>query len=348
MKAVSIQTGAGHRSRRWFLKALALSLGARYSAVGQSTGSLPLGPLSDASGRIVSLDPSFDRLISKSAVIERLQTGGRWSEGPNWDEAHERLIWSDIPNNRQWSWNEADRSVSIYREPSRQTNGSCFDAQRRIICCEQVGRRVARYESEGSETVLADSWNGKPLNSPNDVVTHPDGGVWFTDPGYGNKGKLELKEAVYRIDPSSGSVDRVESSMGKPNGICFSEDFKRMYIADTGPDRPRPLYVFDVEDGRRLTNRRKFADVTLNGVDAGPDGQQVDQYGNLWASAGHSVEGVNGVHVFSPSGQRIGLVLLPEGCANVCFGGSDGHTLFMTATTSLYSVETRTRAAHGS
>ena len=325
--------------------AFASSLGAET----KPKASLPESWLKDSCQRIISLDPRFDRLISISARIHRLQTGSIWSEGPSWDPISNKLIWSDAPNNRQLSWSEVTAIPGDFRMPSNQTNGTCFDANNRLICCEQIGRRVMRYDSNGQNgTVLADQWQNKALNSPNDVVVHPDGGIWFTDPGYGNQGKFELKEATYRIDPKSGEIERVDHSLGKPNGICFSEDYTRMYIADTGPDRPRPLYVFDVIDGKRLANRRKFADVTYKGMDAGPDGQQVDKDGNLWASAGHGVDGVNGVHVFAPDGKRLGLILLPETCANVCFGGSKGNLFFMTATTSLYAIDVLTSRAHGS
>ena len=338
---------SGEQSRRWFLKAMAVVSVSRFAkAATPAKEKFAIGKLKDSGTRFVSFDPRFDRLVQKGAPISRLHSGCRWSEGPSWDNIEKRLIWSDVPNDRQWSWNEKSASVSVFREPSRQTNGTCYDAEHRMICCEQVGRRVARYDAQGKATVLVDQWQGLPMNSPNDVVVHPDGGIWFTDPGYGNRGTLELKEATYRIDPVDGKVERVDYSLGKPNGLCFSEDYKRMYIADTGKSEPKSLYVFDVVDGLRLENRRTFANVHVDGLVAGPDGQQVDVDGNLWASAGHGVEGVNGVHVFDPNGKRLGMVLLPEGCANLSFGGSDGKTLFMTATTSLYSVKTKTRAAH--
>lgn len=306
----------------------------------------PLGALPDSSLRLIALDSRFRRLINPAAVISRVQTGSVWSEGPAWSPAGGYLVWSDIPNNRQLRWLEEDGHVSVFRRPSHQTNGCAFDFAGRMYTCEQEGHVVVRHQTDGTQTVIASGAGGVRLNSPNDIVVHPDGGVWFTDPGYGGPNPLPQKEATYRIDPTSGAVERVEGTLIKPNGICFSPDFKRLYLADTGMVGPKALYVFDVVEGRRLANKRPFATIEHQGLVAGPDGQQTDIDGNLWASAGHGPDGVNGVHVFAPDGTRLGLILLPETCANVCFGGTARNRLFMTATSSLYAIDTQTRGAH--
>lgn len=313
-------------------------------------GSLALGALGDSGVRIVGLDERFDALMPKGAIIHRLQTGSQWSEGPAWHAAGRYLVWSDVPNNRQWRWLEEDGHVSEFRNPSNKTNGSTFDGQGRMICCQQIGRRIVRFEHDGSERVLASHIDGMPFCSPNDVVVHPDGSVWFSDAGYGVPKPLPQKEAIYRIDPEKGEVRRVDDSLVKPNGLCFSPDFKKLYVADTGPGKQedKVLHVFEVTPKGRLKNRQVFAGIKYNGLRAGPDGQQVDEQGNLWASSGHGVDGVNGVHVFAPNGELLGVILLPETCANVCFGGSGRGRLFMAATTSLYAVDTATRGAHGS
>lgn len=346
---------AGLFSRRRFLGAalvaapLVGSLG-RGAEAGAPSGRLPLGELADSGARIVALDARFEALLPKGEIIHRLQTGSQWSEGPAWNVAGRYLVWSDVPHNRQWRWLAEDGHVSEFRNPSNRTNGSTFDTEGRMICCQQIGRRVVRFEHDGRETVLASHTDGMPFCSPNDVVVHPDGSVWFTDAGYGVPKPLPQKEAIYRIDPAKGEVRRVDDSLVKPNGLCFSPDFKKLYVADTGPAKQedKRLFVFDVTDEGGLRAKRPFAEIKFNGLRAGPDGQQVDEHGNLWASSGHGVNGVNGVHVFAPEGTLLGVILLPETCANVCFGGEGRRRLFMTATTSLYAVDTATRGAHGS
>ncbi|GAB5560507.1 MAG: SMP-30/gluconolactonase/LRE family protein [Synoicihabitans sp.] len=306
-----------------------------------------IGPLADSAARIIAVDSRFAAMLDPMAAITRHQTGSKWSEGPAWNAAGKYLVWSDVRNNRQLRWLEEDGHVSEFRNPSNHTNGCTFDAYGRMLTCEQVGRQVVRHEGDGSTTMLANSIDGVSLNSPNDIVVHPNGGVWFTDPGYGAPKPLPQKEAIYRIDGTTGVIARVSDALSKPNGLCFSPDFTQLYIADTGLGKENALFRFDVVAGRRLTNPKPFAQIRFNELAAGPDGQQVDAQGNLWASSGHGVDGINGVHVFDPAGTLLGVILLPETCANVCFGGTNQDRLFMTATTSLYSVPTLTRAAHG-
>ena len=298
---------------------------------------------------VVALDRSFAKYQMFNAVIYRHFVGTKWAEGPAWCAQGQYLVWSDIPNNRQMRFLEEDSHVSTFRSPSGYSNGNTFDYQGRQLSCEHSGRRVARYEHDGSVTVIADKYNGKPLNSPNDIVVHPDGGIWFTDPPYGIMGsyegfpaKSEVKEAVYRVDPQTARVEMVTDALDKPNGICFSHDYKKLYVVDTGA--PRDIQVFDVVDNK-LRGQRQFTDMKYRGLSGGSDGIRADVDGNLWAGASGGV-GYDGVHVFSPQGQRIGVILLPEICANLCFGGPKRNRLFMTASQSLYSLYVGTRGAH--
>lgn len=300
---------------------------------------------------VLVLDPRFAPYKIGNAPIQRLYTGTLWAEGPAWNGVGRFLVWSDIPNNVQMRWLDDDGHVSVFRNPSNNSNGNTFDWEGRQISCEHGGRRVVRYEHDGTVTVLADSYDGKPLNSPNDVVVHPDGGIWFTDPPYGimgdyegNKSEPELKEAVYRIDPTTGEVALVTDEIDKPNGLCFSHDYSRLFVVDTGADRD--IKVWDVVDETSLANPQQFTDFRMDGVSIGPDSVRADIDGNIWASAGWTGEGYDGVHIFTPEGERIGQILLPETCSNICFGGRKRNRLFMTASQSLYAVYVNTRGAH--
>ena len=301
------------------------------------------------------LDPRFEKYRLGNTPIQRLYTGTLWAEGPCWFGDGRFLLWSDIPNNRIMRWLADTGEVSVFRQPANNTNGHTRDWQGRLISCEHGTRRVTRTEHNGRITVLADSYQGTSLNSPNDVVVHPDdGGVWFTDPSYGslrnyagNKGELHLKESVYRIDAQSGQTEKVTDDIGRPNGLCFSPNYKQLYVSDTGSDQPKKIKVWDIVTGTKLANGRVFTEMTLDGVETGgADGIRADIDGNIWSSAGWGGEGYDGVHIFAPDGSRIGQIVLPEICSNLCFGGRKGNRLFMTGSQSLYALYVETQGAH--
>lgn len=299
---------------------------------------------------VVALEKSFAKYALFNAVIYRHFTGTKWAEGPAWCAQGRYLVWSDIPNNRQLRFLEEDDHVSTFRSPSGYSNGNTFDFRGRQLSCEHAGRRVVRYEHDGSVTVIADKYNGKSLNSPNDIVVHPDGGIWFTDPPYGILGnyegfaaKQENKEAVYRVDPKTSKVEMVADELDKPNGICFSPDYRRLYVCDTGT--PKDIKVFDVVENK-LRNGKQFTNMVVPGKGAGlADGIRADVDGNIWAGA-NGGPGYDGVHVITPHGQHIGMIILPEICANVCFGGAKRNRLFMAGSQSLYSLYVGTQGAH--
>jgi gluconolactonase len=302
---------------------------------------------------VVVLDPRFAPLKIANTAIERLWTGALWAEGPAWNGVGRYLIWSDIPNNIQYRWLHDGDQVGVFRNPSGNSNGNTFDWQGRQLTCEHLNRRVVRFEHDGTVTIIADSYSGRRLNSPNDLVAHPDGSVWFTDPPYGTAGvggyegdygELFLEPAVYRVDPTTGELEKFTDLLDQPNGLCFSPDHRRLYVVDTGA--PRDIKVYDVLDGHRLVNGRQFTDMHVNGVAVGPDGLRVDIDGNVWAAAGWAGPGYDGVLVFAPDGALIGQILLPEACANVCFGGPKRNRLFMTASQSVYALYVNTRGAH--
>ncbi|MEQ1938097.1 SMP-30/gluconolactonase/LRE family protein [Mesorhizobium sp. CN5-321] len=286
------------------------------------------------------LDPRFNRLFNGSAHVERLFTGCRWAEGPAWFAAGRYVVWSDIPNDRMLRYDECDGSVSIFRQPCGNTNGNTVDRQGRLVSCEHSGRRVSRTEHDGSVTTLADRWQGKRLNSPNDVVVHSDGSIWFTDPSYGidtdyegDKAESEIGACnVYRIDPASGAVEAVITDMVRPNGLAFSLDEKQLYVVDTGrthgADNPAHMRVFDVDANGKVSGGRVFADCTVGLF----DGFRLDDAGRIWTSA------ADGIHCYDADGTLIGKVLVPEVTANCVFGGAKRNVLYICGTTSLYAV----------
>ncbi len=290
-------------------------------------------------------DPIFRHLTVGSAGLDRLWTGARWTEGPVWFADLNCLLFSDIPNQRMLRWapdphgSDGMGQVSVFRAPSNFANGNTRDRQGRLVSCEHGARRVTRTEWDGQITVIADSYRGKPLNSPNDVVVRSDGSIWFTDPTYGIMSDYEGYRAVpeqaarnvFRVDGVTGEITSVCDDFGQPNGLAFSPDESRLYVADSAashdPESPRHIRVFDVV-GDRLTGGAPFAEID-NGL---PDGIRVDDQGRLWSSA------ADGVHCFDPGGVRLGKVLVPECVANLCFGGPRRNRMFICGTTSLYAV----------
>lgn len=296
------------------------------------------------------VDPRFEKYVLGNAAVERVYTGARWTEGPVWFGDGRYLLWSDIPNNRMLRWVEETGAVSVFRSPSNNSNGNTRDKQGRLISCEHGTRRVTRTEHDGRITVLMDSFEGKRLNAPNDVVVHPDGHVWFTDPGYGilmnyegNKAEFELPTNVYRLNPETGEATVVAGEIEKPNGLCFSPDYTKLYITDTGashkPGHPHQILVYEVVDNAHLVNGRVFCDMGT----ASADGLRCDIEGNIWTSAGWAGEGHDGVHIFTSTGDLIGKIHLPEAVSNLCFGGLKRNRLFITASQSIYALYVETQ-----
>jgi gluconolactonase len=295
------------------------------------------------------LDPSFAKYRLPLASVERLATGMRWSEGPVWFGDARCVLWSDIPNNRIMRWDEETGAVSIFRKPSNNANGNTRDRQGRLVTCEHDARRVTRTEYDGAITVICDRYQGKRLNSPNDVVVKSDGSIWFTDPHFGIIGYYEghidtseLPMNVYRVDGQTGEATVVADGIVGPNGLAFSPDETKMYIVESRA-QPRRLLVYEVVDGRKLVGGREFISA---GPDGAPDGFRLDLDGNLWCGWGMTAA-LDGVRIFNAAGEPIGHVALPERCANLCFGGRWRNRLFMAASHSLYALYVNTQGVAG-
>ncbi|EAV41514.1 putative gluconolactonase precursor [Stappia aggregata IAM 12614] len=291
-------------------------------------------------------DPRFTALIQKNARLRQLATGFEWTEGPVWFADQQLLLFSDIPANRMMRLT-LDGQVSTYRQPSDYANGNTRDRQGRLVSCQHGTRSVTRTELDGSLTVLADRYQGKRLNSPNDVIVQSTGAIWFTDPTYGilsdYEGFLAEPEQtarnVYRIDPATGEVEAMIADFTQPNGLAFSADERVLYVAESGsshdPDVPSIIRAFKLDATGRILSDEVFAT-----IDRGlPDGMRVDAAGHLWSSAS------DGIHCFHPDGTRLGKILVPEVVANLCFGGVRGNRLLITATTSVYEIAVNAKSA---
>jgi len=294
------------------------------------------------------LDESFLRLRLFSASVEQLASGLRWAEGPQWFGDGRYLLLSDIPNNRILRWDECSGATGVFRAPSNMANGLARDRQGRLLACEHLSRRVTRTEYDGSITVLADRFQGRRLNSPNDIVCQRNGAIWFTDPSFGIHGhwegapaEQEVPHAVYRIDPAGGELQQVVSGLEAPNGLAFSPDESVLYVVESRAQPHRLIWAWDVAADGVLSNKRLHIDAQGPGAF---DGLAVDALGNLWCglgsngSAAADAAALDGVRVYDPQGRTIGHIHLPERCANVCFGGAHRNRLFMAASHSLYAL----------
>jgi gluconolactonase len=301
------------------------------------------------------LDPSFAKYRIFSASVEQLSSDMRWAEGPVWIGDGRYLLVSDIPNNRIVRWDESTGLSSVFRQPSNFSNGLVRDRQGRLLTCEHLTRRVTRTEYDGSITVLADNFEGKRLNSPNDIVCKSDGSIWFSDPPFGigghyegDKASPELPHSVYRIDPQGGKLQLVLDDLSGPNGLCFSPDESSLFVVEGRAQPNRLVWAYDVTAQGKLTNKRKHIDADGPGA---LDGIKCDIDGNLWCGWGSNgspsadASKLDGVMVFNPQGKPIGHIHLPERCANLCFGGLKRNRLFMASSHSLYSIFVETQGA---
>ena len=295
------------------------------------------------------LHHSFDKYRLLPAGVERIATGYRWAEGPVWFGDTRSLLWSDIPNNQMLRWSEETGQTEVFRKPAGHANGNTRDQRGRLITAEHGGRRVVRTEYDGSLTILADRFDGKRLNSPNDLVVTRDGAIWFTDPpfgiaGYyqGERAPQELPNRIYRIDGVTGAMTVATEAADGPNGLAFSPDEKLLYVIESRA-KPRTIRVFDVTgNGTTLGGNR----VLVDAGDGTPDGFRVDVDGNLWCGWGMT-EALNGVRIFNAGGDPIGHITLPERCANLCFGGRWRNRLFMASCTSVYALYVNTEGVAG-
>lgn len=349
-------TGSGRRS---LLKAgLAMAAGTLGVHARAQQAQQPWAPsLRYPDSAIEILDPSFAKYRLFSASVERLATGFRWMEGPVWVGDGNYLLASDVASNKIVRWDEATGQATTFRANANYANGNTRDMQGRLVTCEgAITRRISRTEHSGKIVTLADSYEGKPFNSPNDIVCKSDGSIWFTDPPFqlsndyeGRIAKQELPHAVYRIDDKNGKVTQVLNDLHGPNGLCFSPDEKKLYVIEGRAQPNRLVWAFDVSSDGRLSNKTKHIDA---GTPAGAlDGIKCDADGNIWAGWGSSgVPGtdpatLDGVMVFNPQGKPIGHIRLPERCANLCFGGVDNNRLFMASSHSIYALFVNTRGA---
>ena len=333
---------------------------------GRSGEPLPLGPLSGS----VYPDPHLESMVKPkeptfgpsgfpafagTMAVERVAHGFRWAEGPVYFPAGRYVLFSDIPNNRIMRYDEDDGHTSVFRQPSMNSNGNTIDREGRLITCEHSGRRVTRTELDGSITIIADSYNGKKLNSPNDCCVASDGSIWFTDPVYGIGGNYEgikatpeqEKHNVYRVDPKGGSVKVVVDDFVEPNGICFSPDEKKLYVIDTGftdgPHNPSHIRVFDVDhDNGKVSNGKVFCEMPKPSI---TDGMRADRDGRIWCSVGWGEPNENGVRCYTPAGELLGKIHIPETVANLTFGGTFRNRLYICGSTSLYAVYTSVQGA---
>jgi gluconolactonase len=330
-----------------------------------STEPLPLGPLPGSrypdshleslKKPKVSFGPTDFPAFAGTMAVERVATGFRWAEGPVYFAAGRYVLFSDIPNNRIMRFSEDDGHLSVYRQPAMNSNGNTIDREGRLITCEHSGRRVTRTELDGSITIIADKYNGKKLNSPNDAVVASDGSIWFTDPVYGIGGFYEgikaepeqEKHNVYRVDPKSGDVKVVVDDFVEPNGLALSPDEKKLYVCDTGftdgPDNPSHIRVFDLDVGTgKLSNSKVFADMPKPSI---TDGVRCDTDGRVWCSVGWGDPNEDGVRCYTKDGDLLGKIHIPETVANLCFGGQQRNRLYICGSTSLYAVYTSVQGA---
>ncbi|MBI3716083.1 MAG: SMP-30/gluconolactonase/LRE family protein [Betaproteobacteria bacterium] len=305
----------------------------------------PNARLPDAN--IEVLDERFLKLRLFSSTLEQLATGFHWAEGPVWFGDGRFLLFSDIPNNRILRWDDCSGALSEFRKPSNNDNGLGRDRQGRLLTCEHLTRRVTRTEYDGRITVLADNYQGKRLNSPNDIVCKSDGSVWFSDPAFGISGHWEgepaaseLPHGVYRIDPTNGELKMVIEDLQGSNGLAFSPDEKILYVVESLATPHRKIWAYDV-DGSTLKNKRLFIDA---GGPGAYDGIALDTQGNVWCGFGGNSKlntpdgSLDGVRVYDPQGRTLGHIHLPERCANLCFGGAKNNRLFMASSHSLYAL----------